>query len=400
MDNKKLIKNKENNYFAAAIIILLTFLFSINLSYAIDSNCGDGICDLKEAKDKTCAVDCDYSDEPFSKCGDGECNIGEKNTCPKDCLEEMCGDGLCDIDEAAFKTCPEDCASDTLPNDKGCGDGVCDMYEASTGRCEADCEEYLKFKENELLKRTCGNGACEMHEAAKGACPQDCDEDSLSGMAAYESCGDGVCDMHEAAFKDCPADCQYTYKKQNCGDGFCDKLEGNDGSCPEDCGEFLKKQGTRKDSNNPLLLNIVITFIAIAGFYGFYLYKEREISTANTVLGLQNAIEWKIDRGVTKKQIFNDFERGGYSRSLIHKAYQNAATKKPISSIKLIEIQNLILVSQEKGYTREQIMIELLSKGFNRREIDTAYKGLERKGAAKQALELNIIYHKTFSDKI
>jgi hypothetical protein len=169
----------------------------------VAADCGNGICRLGEAE--SCPVDC-LDQVTFPGCGDGVCAVEQGEdllVCATDCGPwpgDSCGDGTCDADESGL-TCPSDCARDRYfgpvrPED--CGNNTCDPTESGL-TCPSDCA--LSLPEDR-----CGNGICGLGENRLN-CPADCAPGGPPApVPPEEICGNGVCGRDEDTLN-CPADC-------------------------------------------------------------------------------------------------------------------------------------------------------------------------------------------------
>jgi plastocyanin len=212
------------------------------------TDCGDGTCSLGETC-TDCADDCGEC----GVCGDGTCGPAETcSSCDTDCgacegscctVHETpgCEDNnvsscvcdqdvwCCDLiwDELCIDTAKSECgACEALP-EPTCGDATCDPGEDCT-TCDSDCG-------------SCTGACCEPHEG-KG-CDQPTVQSCVCEAAPY--CCEGDWDIICAALaaQDCGADCGELIE---CGDELCD-IEENCTGCPQDCGECT---GSCEESHN------------------------------------------------------------------------------------------------------------------------------------------------------
>ena len=205
----------------------------LNLARCVEQDCGEDCTDDQSAAEcQTCLTEkcmdgfnaCSgkTTGQP-DKCGDGQCDDDEKETCPQDCDNEAsCGNGQCDAFESQ-QDCPADCDPDAGSCVETCGN----FQSSAPCHCDPLCEESNNcctdyWTECKGTAPSCGNGQCE--EGEQEQCPEDC-------STGPSVCGNGICDENENDLT-CPADCETI--QSECGNGDCEEDE-NDQSCPADC---------------------------------------------------------------------------------------------------------------------------------------------------------------------
>ena len=179
-------------------------------------------------------------------------------------------------------------------------------------------------------------------------------------------CGDGVCQDHES-YGRCPEDCPSGEK-----DGYCDKL--SDGKCDPDCITGDYDCESRKMSSF-IISAIIALFLVIAIL--ILLWKSKTVKKYERLLQLKHYIIANLRRGYKKDQIAEELEKDGWPKETISKAFRSI---KPdhTSKEQLLELHNYIINTEKQGYTDEQIRNQLQKEGWTKEALDLAFKSVEK----------------------
>lgn len=302
--------------------------------------------------------------------------------------ETVCGDGVCTAVED-FLTCPEDCPS-------GRRNGYCDGL--NDGACDPDCapgedpncpdeDESRRFETPKCID---DDGVCHSECIDKDS---DCETMNASGFGygnaspesgmhpepeiEIECVYDGIC-YEECIGKD-DIDCIcYNPKSEECKKALgvitSAALQPSEPAAEEKQAEEVKEKVEEKEQSYKTIIITAIMVIVLLILIAVYVYKEAHTVKKYDLLRLKEYISVSLDRGFTRSQIRTELIKDGWDPKIVKKGLSEVKEPKHLTRMQLLELQNYVMNSMEKGYTKKQIINELIRDGWTKKQIEEAYK--------------------------